>query len=49
MFTRLGDIGFLDDDLSHLELSGDFVENDSSAMLETPDDSDLNGSQPCPL
>ena len=26
-----------------LELSGDFVDNDSSAMLETPDGSDLNG------
>ena len=36
-----GDIGFLDDGSSQLELSGDFVDNDSSAMLETPD---LNGS-----
>ena len=39
-----GDIGFLDDVSSQSELSGDFVENDSSAILETPDDSDLNGS-----
>ena len=39
-----GDIGFLDDGSSQLELSDEFVENDSSAMLETPDDSDLNGS-----
>lgn len=32
-----GDIGFLDDGSSQLELSGNFVDNDSSAFLETPD------------
>ena len=32
-----GDIGFLDDGSSQLELSGDFVDTDSSAMLETQD------------
>ena len=32
-----GDIGFLDDGSSQLELSVDFVDNDSSAFLETPD------------